>query len=69
MNTTKKEHLEFPFHIFGNLWLQDPSIFLDETDQLEMMQRMNLIQEFDRSRKYCWFSPDISSSPVFMQAS
>lgn len=57
MDATNTEVFTFPFHVFGNLWLQDPSIFIAEADQVEMAQNMTLIQEFAKSRKYCRFFP------------
>ena len=61
MDGAKTESTTFPFHFFGDLWLQDPSSFLVEADRLEMMQRMALIQAFGRSRARCRSSPGLYS--------
>lgn len=41
------DHSPLPFHFFGNVWLEEPSRFLDE-DEYETFQRfMPLIRALD----------------------
>ena len=43
------ESVAFHFHLFGDLWLEDPKNFLNEIDLSEMNQYLALIQALDKS--------------------
>jgi hypothetical protein len=49
MNPSETEPVAFDFHFFGDLWLEEPKKFLNETDLSEMNQYLALIQALDKS--------------------
>ncbi|KAL2816583.1 hypothetical protein BDW59DRAFT_153139 [Aspergillus cavernicola] len=40
------------FHLFGDLWLEDPQLFLTDTELSKLHQYLLLIQQLDSSWKW-----------------
>jgi hypothetical protein len=51
MDLNMTDPLTRPFHLFGNLWLEDPTNFLGTFDASNLDTNMALIGFFDRGRK------------------
>jgi hypothetical protein len=51
MDVKMTDPLTRPFHLFGNLWLEDPTNFLGTFDASNMDTNMALIRFFDQDRK------------------